>query len=976
MDWTLDVRVRDFFWADDIDSVYVVICSCAEDSSERVHAPILIRCDAFGGVTDWNPEQGYREPGSTIPGITCLALMGEGPPSPDYVPGLVEEPEQSNHRLPNFHQPFVPSLLPEVLTSDMSPTPEEEPEEDRRGDPNALPSPVDEPEIPEISVYRFKERALVPTTAEADLYGFADMLDAAPGCQTTRELGYGIIDTWDDLVGAIQEIAPTILEVGQPEWLLSGDYRSAESRLSETETVSRDPKDSEELKCSDDRSYRDSRGLLRNLHSQSYQGGHQRPCSRLFEMRLTLMDRKITPLDNLRETAKTRGSLKTLLEITKTNNQTKGRTQAGLMLPGMVTGNRMRGLNLDVPSVTSTITVLVHQNALTARSLCHTWPKTGRRDDLQQLTINNNRNNNNNSNRNNNNNNNRNNNNPRAQGANTNAIVCFECGAPGHFRKDCPQWKIQNQEMRLKKEINAGHINNISCTKAQKYVLQGCHVFLAHITIKETGDKPKKKQLQDVPIVKIFPEVFPEDLPGLLPTRQVEFHIDLVPGSSIYSKIDLRSGYHQLRVREEDISKAAFRTRYGHRIPALYGRKCRSPICWAEVGEVQLTGLEIVQETTERIIQVKQRMKVAHDRQKSYADLKHKPMEFEVGDKVMLKVSPWKRVVRFGKREKLNPSSFASEEPIEITDREVKPLKRRPFPIIKVRWNSKRVQIIHWRREDAFRKKLPTFVLKDRVVVKWLRLSLEDKAHLTGRLSTTSCLRIDDLFDQLQGSSVYSKIDLRSGYHQLRIRDEDIPKTAFRTRYGHYEFEVMSFGLTNTSAVFMDLINRKNKKYIWGEDQESAFQLLKQKLCETPILALPEGNDDFFIYCDKSHQGLGGMIMQEKTVQLPYASDNIQAHEENYTIHDLELGAVHILDQKELNMRQHCWLELLADYDCEICYHLGKANVVADALRQKERIKPLRVRALVMTLHLKLPSQILEAQTEAIKEENIKAENL
>ncbi|GJX14620.1 putative reverse transcriptase domain-containing protein [Tanacetum coccineum] len=166
-------------------------------------------------------------------------------------------------------------------------------------------------------------------------------------------------------------------------------------------------------------------------------------------------------------------------------------------------------------------------------------------------------------------------------------------------------------------------------------------------------------------------------------------------------------------------------------------------------------------------------------------------------------------------------------------------------------------------------------------------------------------LRIDDLFDQLQGSSVYSKINLRSSYHQLRVRDEDIPKNAFKTRYGHYEFQVMPFGLTNAPVVFMDLMNRKNKKYIWGENQESAFQLLKQKLCEAPILALPEGNDDFVVYCDASHQGLGAVLMQREK---------------------------HILDQKELNMRQRRWLELLADYDCEIRYHPGKANVVADAL--------------------------------------------
>ncbi|GJU24558.1 putative reverse transcriptase domain-containing protein [Tanacetum coccineum] len=144
-------------------------------------------------------------------------------------------------------------------------------------------------------------------------------------------------------------------------------------------------------------------------------------------------------------------------------------------------------------------------------------------------------------------------------------------------------------------------------------------------------------------------------------------------------------------------------------------------------------------------------------------------------------------------------------------------------------------------------------------------------------------------------------------------------------------------------------IEAKNKKYIWGKDQESAFQLLKQKLCEAPILALPEGNDDFVVYCDASHQGLGAVLMQREK---------------------------HILDQKELNTRQRRWLELLADYNCEIRYHTGKANVIADALSLKERIKPLRVRSLVMTIHPNLPSQILKDQVETLKEENIKAEKL
>nr|GEZ56549.1 reverse transcriptase domain-containing protein [Tanacetum cinerariifolium] len=130
------------------------------------------------------------------------------------------------------------------------------------------------------------------------------------------------------------------------------------------------------------------------------------------------------------------------------------------------------------------------------------------------------------------------------------------------------------------------------------------------------------------------------------------------------------------------------------------------------------------------------------------------------------------------------------------------------------------------------------------------------------------------------------------------------------------------------------------------------------------------GNDDFVVYCDASHQGLGAVLMQREKV-IAYASRQLKPHEENYTTNDLELGAV-----KELNMRQRRWLELLADYDYEICYRPEKANVVADALSRKERIKPIRVRALVMNLHPKLPSQILEAQTKAIKEENIEAEKI
>nr|GFC76791.1 putative reverse transcriptase domain-containing protein [Tanacetum cinerariifolium] len=202
---------------------------------------------------------------------------------------------------------------------------------------------------------------------------------------------------------------------------------------------------------------------------------------------------------------------------------------------------------------------------------------------------------------------------------------------------------------------------------------------------------------------------------------------------------------------------------------ALYGRKCRLPVCWTEVGEAQILGPELIQETTEKIIQIKQRMQATRDKQKSYADIKRKPMEFQVGDKVMLKVSPWKGVVRFGKRGKLNPRYVGPfnvlervgdvaykldlpeelsrvhntfhvsnmkkchadeplvvpldglhvddklhfvEEPVEIMDREVKRLKQSQTPLVKVRWNSKRGSEFTWECEDQFRKKYPHLFTK------------------------------------------------------------------------------------------------------------------------------------------------------------------------------------------------------------------------------------------------------------------------
>ncbi|GJX21091.1 putative reverse transcriptase domain-containing protein [Tanacetum coccineum] len=248
----------------------------------------------------------------------------------------------------------------------------------------------------------------------------------------------------------------------------------------------------------------------------------------------------------------------------------------------------------------------------------------------------------------------------------------------------------------------------------------------------------------------------------------------------------------------------------------------------------------------------------------------------------------------------------------------------------------------------------------------------------------------------------------RSGVHVDPAKIEAIkswaaPTTPTEVRQflglaGYYQRFIEGFSLISKP---LTKLTQKNKKYEWGKEEEEAFQTLKQKLCSAPILALPEGTEDFMVYCDASLKGYGAVLMQREKV-IAYASRQLKVHEENYTTHDLELGAIvfalrlwrhylygtkcvvftdhkslrYILNQKELNLRQRRWIELLSDYDCEIRYHPGKANVVADTLSRKGRDKPLRVRALMMTVHNDLPKQIREAQGEAMKRKNVKAENL
>ncbi|GKC32499.1 putative reverse transcriptase domain-containing protein [Tanacetum coccineum] len=359
--------------------------------------------------------------------------------------------------------------------------------------------------------------------------------------------------------------------------------------------------------------------------------------------------------------------------------------------------------------------------------------------------------------------------------------------------------RIPYGSKRLIVEGNKGvpRLKVISCIKARKYIEQGCHLFLAHVT----ESKSKEKRIKDVSMVRDFPEVFPEEFPGLPPPRQVEFRIDLVPGAAPVE----RAPYRLERSEMKELS-------------------------------VQL------QELLEKGF-------------------------------IRPSLSPWGAPVLFVK------------------------------------------------------KKVGSFRI---------------------------C------------SSVYSKIDLRSGYHQLRIKEEDIPITAFRTRYGHFEFQVMPFGLTNAPAVFMDLMNRVCKPYldkfvivftddilVYSKDEEEHGKHLKiiLELLKKDRLYAKFSKCDFWL---DSVQFLGHVI------------DRSGVHVDPAKIEAIKSWAA---PTTPTEVRQ--FLGLAGYYRRFI-----EGNVVVDALSRKERYKPLRVRALMMTVHNDLPKQIRKAQEEAMKGKNVRAENL
>ncbi|GJW85538.1 putative reverse transcriptase domain-containing protein [Tanacetum coccineum] len=483
-------------------------------------------------------------------------------------------------------------------------------------------------------------------------------------------------------------------------------------------------------------------------------------------------------------------------------------------------------------------------------------------------------------------NNNNNNNNQRAQGTNPRVITCFECGVQGHYKSDCPKLKNGNQGNRAGNgnAVARAYVVGSAGTNPNSNVVMGMFLLNNHYAsiLFDTGADRSFISTAFSSLIDIIPTTLDHD-----------YDVELADGRIIWRWGGF-SNIHAVIVCDEKLVRVPFgdKTLIFHGDGSNNGHESRlNIISYTKIQKYLLEGCPIF------LAQIT--MKKAEDKSKE-KQLEEVP-----------KVQDFPEVFPEDLPIARAPYRLAPSEMKELSD-QLKELSDKGF----IRPSSS-----PWGGPVLFVKK------KDgsfRMCIDYRELN---KLTVKNRYPLP---RIDDLFDQLQGSSIYSKIDLRSGYHQLRVREEDIPKTAFRTRYGHYEFQVMSFGLTNAPAVFMDLMNRgihvdpakiesvkdwaspksateirqflglagyyrrfiegfskiakpmtkltqKKIKFDWSDKAEAAFQLIKQKLCSAPILALPEGNEDFIAYCDASIKGLGAVLMQREKV-IAYASRQLKIH--------------------------------------------------------------------------------------------------
>ncbi|KAJ9551398.1 hypothetical protein OSB04_015443 [Centaurea solstitialis] len=505
-----------------------------------------------------------------------------------------------------------------------------------------------------------------------------------------------------------------------------------------------------------------------------------------------------------------------------------------------------------------------------------------------------------------------------------------------------------------------GTYTTISMVKARKCLAKGCTSYLAYVI----DTKLEKKEIADVDVVREFPDVFPEDLPGLPPERQVEFHIDLTPGAAPIARAPYRlapTEMKEMMTQLQELSEKGFirpsSSPWG--APVLFVKKkdgsMRMCIDYRELNKVTVKN----KYPLPRIDDLFDQLQGAGRRTKDRFPDEIRALRV-LGDAVRFNNAPavFMDLMNRVCRPFLDKSVIVFIDDILVYSKDEAEHERHLREVLNVL------------RDEKLYAKFSKCEF-------WLH-----EVQFLGHVVSRDGIKVDP-------AKIEAMMSWKSPTNPSEIR-------SFLGLAGYYRRFIQDFSKIASSLM---VLTKKNAKFLWTEKQEEAFQTLKKKLCQAPILSLPDGTEDFVVYSDASKMGLGCMLMQRGKV-ISYASRQLKDHERNYPVHDLELAAVvfalklwrhylygtkctlftdhkslqHIFDQKELNMRQRRWLELLKDYDCDLLYHPGKANVVADALSRKNHGDSVGVTLNRISVVSSLMERIKASQTEALREENLKSE--